>query len=525
MLGGCLYHILDYLIPHNCDAAGKDLSQESSKSNTSRSDTCDDFSSLKYLSACKILEDFGLANRLLPHLPPMLYPAVFHALAQKQFNAWNTSNCRPHEASSLSLISIIDNWPFQEMIVRDLMPIWCNPVSRTNAKRRTLTQLQEDLNQFIYNFFILVFHKYLKRFDDDEKPEEKYTLSKLDLSGFNGFLCDRVGFNMLEKQVKNAYNPNSSPDYHKSELVIDVRDVQLDKEMLNLLGVVCTLSQHHGAGLVVKFRTMNIWSSFSKDIIPVIQILSKNNATEYLELVLCILTDEAVNKLCLMSKTLVGLSLAYCRGFSSLQFVPLLSNLCQLDLSGTQFSGKLEPLRNLPQGLKYLKLVGSGMTPADLELLAESHHVKSLLQLDLSENTFNHPTKVASLCILCQKLSKILVLELQNCKLNQISQENLRVFIDIMKTLPELQILRLTDNDFYSRIIKEELPHLASSSTLRYLCLTVPSDAYLSDDYNVTATVIKRLQYDFTQHVQTFSRNFNVEWKENIEYSHWYYAI
>lgn len=524
MLSGCLYHILDYLIPHHYTPADKDVPQGKSKIQTNRSDASDDFLSLKYLSACKILEDYGTASRLLPYLPPMLFPAMLHAVAQKQFNAWNRTNCKPHHAATLSLVAIMNNWPFKEMIVRDLMPRWRNPFTSTSRRCWTITELQEDLNRFLYHFSLLVFHTYLSRFDG-MKTEEKYILSKLDLSGYSGSLWDRLCLNKLEDQVMKAYKPNSSSDYHKCEFVIDVRKVELDKDMLNLLGVVCTLSLHHGAGLVVKFRNLNILSAFSKDIIPIIRLLAKNNATEYLELELCEVTNDAANSLGLMSETLVGLSLAYSHGFDSLQFIPLLSNLCQLNLSGIRLTGKLEPLCSLKTGLKYLKLVGCCITHADLELLAKSHHTESLLQLDLSENSFNLPVNTASLCILCKKLSKVVVLELQNCKLNMVIQENLRIFVDVMKALPELQILRLTDNDFSSRIIVEELPQLASSSALQYLCLTVPSDAYLSDDYNVTSRVIKKIQSDFTKCVETFSRNFHVEWKENVEYSHWYYSV
>lgn len=75
---------------------------------------------------------------------------------------------------------------------------------------------------------------------------------------------------------------------------------------------------------------------------------------------------------------------------------------------------------------------------------------------------------------------QISVLELEGCFLNVVVPESLAQLVNILSSQSDLCYLRLTRNDFSSRVIRSHLSDLAHCKGLRYLCLTTPSDMYIS---------------------------------------------
>lgn len=527
MLIGCSYHLLDSLLPpllKKCEVenANEKVDQAQSSNLLGR----EDFLRLEYLSACRVMEDVSTANQLLSYVPYRLYPALFQAIAQKQFSIWRNTSDGPHSASTPSLVILMKKWSNHTMTVRDLMPPLYVPVAKPHVRQSSLNNLHEDISKFCKMFLSLLPFNFLSRYTKDNRMPVECCVSKLDISGYYSLFGDEVSLKSLEEKVKRAYDPNSPSDYDKCELVTDLDIPHEGQDLSNSIGVICTLSQHHGAGLVVKFRRINMSSLNASTVAPIIDLLVKNNAAEYLELSGCELSDAIIKSIVLMSGTLSGLNMSYSSGFSSLQFISWLPHLCQLDLSGIRLSGKLDLLSNLSQGLKYLKLVGCRLGHADVDALACSHHTSTLCELDISENSFSLPVNFSSLSSLCQKLTQVMILELENCSLNKVSLESFINFTDILRALPVLRILRLTANDFSSRIMIDHLPHLACSRMLQWLCLTIPSDTYLSDDYNIIEYHIKKIQLDFEKRIQALSTSpLYVEWNEEVSYSHWYYSV
>ncbi|XP_054893341.1 leucine-rich repeat-containing protein 14 [Poeciliopsis prolifica] len=100
------------------------------------------------------------------------------------------------------------------------------------------------------------------------------------------------------------------------------------------------------------------------------------------------------------------------QGLSNLQ------ELRQLSLTALRLPGQLRVLlSSLPQPLEVLELPYLSLSPADLAYLSCSHHVSSLLQLDLSENCLDETMVPSIRRLLCQASSSLQHLSLSGCGL------------------------------------------------------------------------------------------------------------
>ncbi|XP_069940271.1 uncharacterized protein [Cherax quadricarinatus] len=275
-----------------------------------------------------------------------------------------------------------------------------------------------------------------------------------------------------------------------------------------------------------RYRMSTCWRDLSEwHTTPIVHLIISEE-TECLELELCGLCNNSLLPLLCIPKSLTSLSLAHNRNITSLQFLSQLPCLCELNISGINVRDKCEPIGSLPQGLQYLKLVGCRVRSADLQVLITSKHVLTLRHLDLSENPLGGPEDFYSLCKLCQKLQKVSVLEVENCNLNTVIPELLTQLINILTQMPTLAFLRLNRNDFSSWSITKHIVCLGYSRTMRCLCMTVPSEVYISDDYTVIDKRIKKLCTDFLSSLQAMNAtHVAVEWIEESLYSRWFHTI
>lgn len=100
------------------------------------------------------------------------------------------------------------------------------------------------------------------------------------------------------------------------------------------------------------------------------------------------------------------------RGLSNLR------ELRQLSLTALRLPGQLRVLlSSLPQPLEVLELPYLSLSPADLAYLSCSHHLSSLLQLDLSENCLDETTLPSIRRLLSQASSSLQHLSLSGCGL------------------------------------------------------------------------------------------------------------
>ena len=177
-------------------------------------------------------------------------------------------------------------------------------------------------------------------------------------------------------------------------------------------------------------------------------------------------------KLNCLSPQLQGLSLTYPQYIKSLTFLNKISNLKQLNLSGMSLQTKLPPLRYLPSGLLYLKLDNCYLTGYDLKILRRSHHINTLLQLNISNQNFQNLFNASELIELCQDLVAIEILEIENCNLD----DHLGLLLESLAVLPKLSLLSLCSNGFLSSSFLTHADLLNNYISLKCIKLTLPTD-------------------------------------------------
>uniref|UniRef100_A0A3P9NSI9 Si:ch73-174h16.4 n=1 Tax=Poecilia reticulata TaxID=8081 RepID=A0A3P9NSI9_POERE len=195
------------------------------------------------------------------------------------------------------------------------------------------------------------------------------------------------------------------------------------------------------------------------------------------------------------------------QGLSNLQ------ELRHLSLTALRLPGQLRVLLSaLPQPLEVLELPYLSLRPADFAYLSCSHHVSSLLQLDLSENCLDETTVPSIRRLLCQASSSLQHLSLSGCgltdgllgmllpslggcwalkslalALNPLSRAGL---CDLMRTAARMPCLRLLLYPNPLEDYQPGLPELPSSTQL----LDWPLDE--SVDNNTTSNKLSKVMMD-----------------------------
>lgn len=537
MISGCLYQKLESLLPPLVPTNTHNIRQENRSTGILKIEN-HDFTRLEHISACVIMHDEDIAQRLLPFTPAKLFKPLLQAAV---FNNFYKDGRRLKLPGSL--VQLILHWPYENFILNEILPSLPPP---NFSRLSQLELINRDLNFFFEELVYLLPQEFLRSKSDFASNEEwkfstswqKLTyknpsnfgrclnsqLKKIDVSGFNhqnsteGILTPKY----LLGSVKAAYDPNCHPGYDKLELICDAYIDASDKDNLHALGIIAEISSHHGAKLKVVFRKVLITSLQNNQIASLLKILYKNG-TEFLELALSDVDDEITT--CFYPQ-LQGLSISHSTKITSLAFLNNMSNLKQLNLSGMRLRNKLTPLCNLQNGLTFLKLVGCGLKGEDMKVLEQSHHPKTLLHLDISDNSFSLPGDASGLIEFCQKLVSVVILEMEDCSLDKLISDLLGILLETLSTLPKLSLLCLNQNDFSSRLLCTHIKVLHTCMSLRCVSLTVPSDMYVSDDFNIIQNRIQDLQYKIDSEINYKRKSvLNVIWKEDMYYSRWFYTI
>ncbi|KAK3889632.1 hypothetical protein Pcinc_006377 [Petrolisthes cinctipes] len=527
MLSGCIYNLLHVLIPplpsqHNTHvreagggAAEKRILRKDDKAKGGMK-TDQDLQRLEYLCACKIMSNGDIAGRLLPMAPPTLLPPLLKTFLMAKFNG------EPAGSESMSLLplgEVLLLWPAPCLKLLTHLPNLL-PRSHTHFSMEGQEGRMSELLRTIQNF---LFHIYVTRLKM-KGWRTRCEVSKLNLSGLLApKLIGCSHLNKLEEMVKVHYNPNAPPDYDKREVVVDVDIAEVDE--VKKMCVVCELGRCHGAGLRVRLGRVRVSSIPSSILRPLIHSLH-DTGIHSLELDMCSLEEECVKSLLSLSQSLQGLSLADCSQVPDIKFLLQFPHLTHLNLTGIRLRGKVVLLGNLTQGLEYLNLCGCFIKVNDLDALTTSRHVGSLRQLDLSENNLGNDPEANALCRLFRAIKNVCVLELEHCGIQRMSRYGIQELVATLGALRKLVMLKLLRNDLLSSTILVDLPALAKNPALHCICLTVPSWAYLSDNYTVNEQNINSLQKDFN-HSLISIRNPPpvVDWREESSYSCWYYSI
>ena len=146
----CIYDILDQVLPN----AGK------SKHDIFR---------LEYISACKIMENKGYIVNILQLLPPRIYKSLLQSVIYncylKFINSLDISRrCTDSSLCDIdipfpeTLVILVLNWPYKELVLRDQIPSLEPPVhifpsedGQLVSQTHTIAQVEDMLS--VYNHF------------------------------------------------------------------------------------------------------------------------------------------------------------------------------------------------------------------------------------------------------------------------------------------------------------------------------------------------------------------------------------
>ncbi|XP_067118568.1 leucine-rich repeat-containing protein 14-like [Centruroides vittatus] len=124
------------------------------------------------------------------------------------------------------------------------------------------------------------------------------------------------------------------------------------------------------------------------------------------------------------------------------------------------------------QGLHYLNVSGCRLNREDIEYLAESHHISTLKELDISDNNFNHSIKSIEKLLKALK-NTIYILEMEGCRF---SSEQLLGLTKILSTFSNLSYLNYARQKLIAcREINEQLNYLQLIESLKVIRLSYPT--------------------------------------------------
>ncbi|CAL4250849.1 unnamed protein product [Meganyctiphanes norvegica] len=457
MLDGCLYHLLESLIP------------------PTDNDKHDFLLQLQYLCACALLKDTNVAIKILPQIPSKLFKQIFKANVYRCYykNEFDETNLQ-------SFNQLIYHWPYENFNLTEVMPplppynynfsIWKPGINQQNGPLETTKHNLDSFYKTLIGHLLNIFLKSRKVKQVFDGP------LTMDISGYadddDSFL-DPV---TLLSTIKNKCTSSFTAAYDTIELAGDVY-IKCDDKSAYAMKEIAELSAQDETKIAIFFRKV-IYTGKDVKVLPKLIKSLSGKGTEYLELFSLSLgtpiDNNIINNICENLPNLLGLSLSY--SINSLDFISNLQYLEDLNLSYIDLRGKLNPICMHRKGLKFLKLLRCNLNEDDLRLLYSSSHTKSLLHLDLSGNNFSIPNDFFSLITLCQQLSKIEILELESCSLHVPPIGLLIMFVKAMQSLITLSVLRLNNNNFSTRILTSQIVSLGENHSLRYLCLTVPND-------------------------------------------------
>lgn len=163
---------------------------------------------------------------------------------------------------------------------------------------------------------------------------------------------------------------------------------------------------------------------------------------------------------------------------SVLKSLPLLT---RLDISNNRTKGHLRQiLTAVAKPLRYLRIAGCGLTPADLAYFAFSHHVHELQELDLSDNRLSGQQTFSFLLALLKNASmNLVILEMEDTELEEI---DLIELLKSSKCLCKLQYWNICKlQQLTEALLNEYIGNLVSMQSLKTVRLSYPVEVYSVD--------------------------------------------
>ncbi|CAL4065846.1 unnamed protein product, partial [Meganyctiphanes norvegica] len=492
MLDGYYLHLIDSLLP--------------SSSSQQEWGRLENLAALKF---CKFIEDFGVARKVLPHLPRLWFKPLFRSVVYDFYYKFEHDqrvlSCLPD-----SLMHLLLFWPHESFILEEIIPT-LQP-SFVEYQTKSLVDLRNDLHVFYGKLSTLLAKAILQsKADPDAFANISSPLNIVDISGFvrdeSKICCPKVLLDIM-KVIANPYELYStlaSRNIHLiSELEVDVQD-----NNMRAVSDILDLNMEPGSLIEISFNKVKFKISPRYDFLTsttrfiIYKILSRSK-TEYVQLVNDKISDDTTACFLANLPELKGLSVTNI-SLPLMRYLKSMPELEQLDLSNIGLQGHLEAICNRENGLEYLNLRGCELCNQDLDTLIQSPHLETLRQLDIGLNTFCDPEyRMTGLLSFCQHLKNVEILDITCCKLHSWNVGMIGQLMEILRDLPKLLILILDYNLFSSKVLMMYVTQLGKSNSLRYLSVSSPTDVY---DLTDTIQVKNKNTDDF---IFNFSKAINM---------------
>lgn len=429
-----------------------------------------DFLRLEYLSACGCLRNDNLSTILLK-TPRRLYAPLFQACICDFFHEINEKNLKKN------LSTLLNHWPYETLILKNIMPSLPPQIEKfyhyNNRSSGPLQMVLSDLQKIYDKIVDILRQEFLQMTEELFKDGTSCrTLKHIDISN----LKSAVNPVYLLNALKVIGIVNSINSTKKIELICDVWIHCWEEKSLQALNEIVNLSSKPGSCIAIYFKKAELYKypPHSHLVEPLFRALNKSG-TEYIE-------GDGSSDTNGMSTFRIKLDHLYGLAVPNqcLSFYNIFLNkdeLKELNFSYNNLRGALGPISRLSEGLQYLNLSTCNLNLSDLDVLAKSHHVRSLQQLNLSHNNFSFDSaKPNELIVLIRSLSAVELLELEECQLHTWSVDMIKLLTTTMNKLDKLAILnvkhkQLTTSQLSSMFL------LGKSDPLKYLSIYLPNEA------------------------------------------------
>lgn len=447
---------------------------------TSDASQIHDLNRLEYLSACAILQDVNILQKLWPTVPVHFVKPLSHACICKIFYIQYEEDCifssslldkesnvyKKCQKWILSLRYLIQNWPDEEFMLKDILPMLHKPTNHSLSKKR---------NNPIKTYCTKLTHLRSMLLSDVVAPvlKQKKSVNIFDFTDYYDFL-PMTSFPFIDKGVSNMLTEMEDNSLFENEkmfgLKFDCEIVISSKDhYLYLCKLIQLIDKLYMISLPKVKLTNNVTSKRTRPHVTLFFKILVSTNTKYLTVSIGDFSDNTAQSISKTLPNLLGLYIEDNTTLMSLEFLSDFTDLKHLGLSGINLHGKLNHLNKLSKGLQYLQLRKCYLEGDDLVCLKESFHLVSLKQFEVELNTCS---VVEGFLKLCPHLINIEVLKVKSGKQLEMNTHQIERLLNFVTVLPKLAILTL-ELSTSLEVLLQHLPLVVRNSSLKILTLSI----------------------------------------------------
>ncbi|CAL4103794.1 unnamed protein product [Meganyctiphanes norvegica] len=519
MFDNCSYHLSESLIP---SADEEDNFFQ------------DSLLRLESICACSIVRSEKNCQ-ILSETPAPLHKIIWEIYLRDEYNTRTQHGKqilyenKENENMLEGLPELLYHWPYEEFILKELMPkfeprlgefsflsdtghfklqqpFYWNHDNKDNWQIFHKIVVNTIVRTFLINFKdkMSLRNRYVGK-DNSSLKQTHMNTHKIKLINVCGFYTFYLYSDLLDYiEIMGIDEPILKNNNGKLEVILDI-DIQNARHAcwadISIGGIASAVhrfaySQLNSSNpVVLKFNHVALDSYMDHNTATVdvtkMEQLIKMFVKDYGTVSLKLIDDNGIGSTLVMKNAFKNnenqskiLSVTMIEGYPSIHSMQYLTNLVHLDLSWVDMHGKLSSLKHMQRGLLFLNLDDCRLNSEDLAQLTESCHQETLKELNLNYNNFTYDTNCNNLIRLCQKLTKVQVLKLQDCRLESWPINEIKLLVYPLKHMPHIIKLDLSGNRFVMDIVRMIILELHENLSLRLLKLSLHILYTHKEDYN-----------------------------------------